>query len=301
MYSQYFKLTDGNEEAVFEEFVCDVLSGMNTYGHKFDDVAAEYNSAVQSRNGYTAEDYAESIDAGGKKYNNSLVSKLKNAQEIISNLQLAVELTGKEFPKGNKKLTEQVNEYFESIGGKAYNPQIGEVLLTNRGIKDSIAHGVGRTKALTFAAVPSVIEKGAIIDYEENWKDRGYNTYVIAAPIMIDGSLAHVGVVVMEDKRTHRYYLHEALTKNDVPFKTGSGENSSEPGGTSSVNTNISQNDKSVNDYDTENLRKYSSETERTDITPEDVKSVQSIGRKSVNDFTTEDIAKTESFAKKVL
>ena len=33
MYSQYFKLTDGNEEAVFEEFVCDVLSGMNTYGH----------------------------------------------------------------------------------------------------------------------------------------------------------------------------------------------------------------------------------------------------------------------------
>ncbi len=50
------------------------------------------------------------------------------------------------------------------------------------------------------------------------------------------------------------------------------------------------------------NSRSFSVDSESggsIEITAEDVKAVQSIGRKSVNDFTSEDIAKTEGFARK--
>ena len=43
----------------------------------------------------------------------------------------------------------------------------------------------------------------------------------------------------------------------------------------------------------------YTKSFSKTKITPDDVKAVQSIPRKSVNDFTSEDIKKTENFAKK--
>ena len=49
------------------------------------------------------------------------------------------------------------------------------------------------------------------------------------------------------------------------------------------------------NDVEVKGNAKYSD----SDITTEEIKAVQSIGRKSINDFTSEDIKKTESFARK--
>ena len=90
--------------------------------------------------------------------------------------------------------------------------------LSKKGIDDDIAHGMGRAKAITYAAVPQVIEEGKIIDYQQNWKNRGYDTIVFAAPVKIKGE--HLGgeyleAVIARRSTRHnvqRFYVHEALS-----------------------------------------------------------------------------------------
>lgn len=85
----------------------------------------------------------------------------------------------------SKELKQQIIEYFESIGGEVENKTLGTVTLNSRGVKDSMAHGIGKEKAAAFKAVPEVIQNGLIVDWENNWKGRSYDSAVLAAPIEI--------------------------------------------------------------------------------------------------------------------
>jgi len=67
------------------------------------------------------------------------------------------------------------------IRGGAENQEIGKVVLDKEGVKSSLGHGMGREKAAAFAAVPEIISKGKVFDRQENWKGRGYDTFVIGA------------------------------------------------------------------------------------------------------------------------
>ena len=148
------------------------------------------------------------------------------------------DMTGEEFKKGEKDLTEQVTEFFEEAGNKAVHPILGEVTLNRRGVKDDIAHGIGRNKAITFTAVPDVIEKGGLIDYQENWKERGYDTAVVAAPVSIAEKPYMMGVVLMRENGGNRFYVHEALAESEEgapPFKTGTAKSGASGGDAPSV------------------------------------------------------------------
>jgi hypothetical protein len=135
-----------------------------------------------------------------------------------------IELTGDEFKKDDVSLIEKVTAWFDSqYQGKVSNEVIGEVLLNENGVKSSIAHGLGRNKSIAFAAVPSIIKDGMIIDHEKNWKGRGYDGYTIAAPIAIAGK-EYVGVVIVhKDVNSGRFYLQEVILRESLqrePFKT---------------------------------------------------------------------------------
>ena len=148
-------------------------------------------------------------------------------------MEPVAEITGKEFPKGETDLVTQVENFFNRQGNRVYNQQIGEIVLDRRGIKSDIAHGIGRKKAAAFAAVADVLEKGQVIDYRKNWKGRGYDTAVVAAPITINGEPYLMGVVAVKSSLSNRFYLHEVLTEKDgaAPFKTGTQNNLGDPGG----------------------------------------------------------------------
>ena len=167
----------------------------------------------------------------------------------LREMQPVAELSGAEFEKSDTPITETVGEYYESIGNHATNPILGEVVLDKRGIKSSIAHGLGRKKAMTFAAVPEVIENGKIIDHQENWKGRGYDTYVIAAPVNIAGERHYVGVVVTKSKTENNYYLHEVIDeKGDAaPIKTRSIAEASPSDALSPSIVSLLQNETNVN------------------------------------------------------
>lgn len=121
---------------------------------------------------------------------------------------------------------DQVTEFFKSIGNRAVNPSIGQVTLDRRGAKSSLEHGMGRNKAIAFKAVPDVIRNGKIIDFQADWKGRGYDTVVIAAPVVIKGETFYEGAILIRENRGTSFYLHEvtALENKDTnaPIKTGS-------------------------------------------------------------------------------
>lgn len=132
------------------------------------------------------------------------------------------ELSGGEFQKDGVKLTDKVPAYFKSIGNVAHNDELGDVVLDLKGVEDSIAHGIGRLKSAAFMAVPDVIEKGFIFNREENWKERGWNTAVIVAPIKLGEDDYVCEVVVKKVRGQQRFYLHEVEIKKtlDGVFKS---------------------------------------------------------------------------------
>lgn len=141
----------------------------------------------------------------------------------VATMAPVAQITGNEFEKGEVDLITQVERFFAEENNEAYNPQLGTVILDRKGVKSDIAHGIGRKKAAAFAAVPDVIEKGRVVDYQKNWKGRGYDTAVIAAPILIGEEEHFAAVIAIRSRNTNLFYVHEVLTTKNgaMPFKTG--------------------------------------------------------------------------------
>ncbi len=171
--------------------------------------------------------------------------KFAGNKNKVLKMESVFAVTGEEFAKGELDLVTQVDEYFKTFNYRVYNKEVGKVLIDKRGIKDDIAHGIGRKKAATFAAVPDVIKNGKVVDYQKNWKGRGYDTAVIAAPITIANEKHYMGVVVIQNKENNRFYVHEVATIKEEgaqPFKTSLAENNSNAGGDTPSIISILQN-----------------------------------------------------------
>ena len=126
-------------------------------------------------------------------------------------------LNGDEFSSGSGNLYQEVADFFaEQYGGKVENPILGEVKLNKAAVKSSASHGLGRNKVMAFMAVPEVIKSGKIFDYQKNWKERRYDTWVLAAPILIKGKKYVCEVIVMDTGEHKRFYLHEVTPIEDV-------------------------------------------------------------------------------------
>ena len=177
--------------------------------------------------------------------------ELKIKQDFLLSDQTVVQLSGNEFSKKDGfTLTDQVEEYFNNINNNIESPFFGRVVLDREGADDSLAHGMGRLKAIAYAGVPNVIKNGVIIDSDINHKDRGYNSYVIAAPIEIAKEKYICEVVLKQNRNETRFYLHEVTEQKkflDRAFVTNLAQKPAHQGTmlnildkTLSVNTEIS-------------------------------------------------------------
>lgn len=146
----------------------------------------------------------------------------KAAMDFLERTAPVANLTGHEFQKDGVRLTDKVSAYFNSIGNVAHNEELGDVILNLEGIKDSIAHGIGRLKASAFMAVKDVIENGFIFNRETNWKNRNYDSAVIVAPISINNTDYICEAVITRRPNENRFYLHEVEIKETLEkaFKT---------------------------------------------------------------------------------
>ena len=200
--------------------------------------------------GYPSDATSPSLDSvanESNRVNHSVVDVIRNNRDTIADGGVLMELTGNEFSDRSRRLSDQVSDFFRSLGNRVTRLGFGDVALTRRGARTSVAHGIGRNKAVTFAAVPTVIEDGQIIDEQTDWKDRGYGSVTIGGRVKINGEDYDVGVVVRRDNNSTdtagRYYLHEVVLTNEegdpVSFWTGARQGNS--GDTVSPSTNIIQ------------------------------------------------------------
>lgn len=146
-----------------------------------------------------------------------------NALEFALHGDPVTSLTGQEFQPDGVKLTDKVPLWYKAhFNGVASNPELGEVKLDLEGVKDSMGHGMGREKAAAYAAVPYIIEHGIVYDRQMNWKQRGYDTAVIIAPIKFAGQDYIGEVVVKRQPNRQGFYLHEVeiQKKLESAFKT---------------------------------------------------------------------------------
>lgn len=154
-----------------------------------------------------------------KSDQSSVVEKLQRNIPQLENEKVLREVQGTEFDKNQGKLSETVGAFFKAIGNKVFRQGLGNVIMDDRSIKSDIAHGIGKTKAATFAAVPDVIEKGRQIDYDSNWKGRNKESFIYAGKVIVDGKPAYLAAVVMRDT-DNRFYLHEVVDENGNIFYT---------------------------------------------------------------------------------
>lgn len=143
----------------------------------------------------------------------AIVEKLKDSISTMESREVVSKLSGSEFGKSDKGIIEQVTDFFAQLGNKITRKGFGDVIIDRRSVKNDVAHGIGRAKAATFAAVPDVIANGIQIDYQPNWKGRGADSYIFAAPVEIGGKKVYVGTVVLKDA-DNRFYLHEVVDEN---------------------------------------------------------------------------------------
>lgn len=118
-------------------------------------------------------------------------------------------------PQGFKALREWAQDIFDKAGNQAANPEIGTILLNERSVRDSIAHGMNPFKAEAFQAVPDVIAKGAVVHRGEN-PENGVRYAYISAPVVIEGKEDIVTVLVRDSGDSGRMYLHSVATKESI-------------------------------------------------------------------------------------
>lgn len=118
-------------------------------------------------------------------------------------------------PQGFKALREWAAALFEKAGGKAVNPEAGEILLNERSVRDSIAHGMNPFKAEAFAAIPDVISQGVVIHEGVN-PENGTRYVYISAPVKIEGKDDVVTLLARNTGNGSQMYLHSVATKESI-------------------------------------------------------------------------------------
>lgn len=216
--------------------------------------------------------------------------QIEKNYDIVRSMKPVITLRGDEFTRRDIKISEQIIDFYNSLGNVVHNEVVGDILLNKRSAKDDIAHGVGRLKSITFKAVPSVLENGKILQYQKNWKGRSYDTVTIGARVDVTGGERageYYVVCIVKVDETNRMYLHEVhARKMDAPspFWTGGDQRIVLPGEDAHPSTNsIIDNGKSVNKMDeiqgtkTDGSMPFKTWTVENDLPSGDTPSISSV------------------------
>lgn len=211
---------------------------------------------------------AETFNSETKSDAVGVLSLLRSNIKTLHEMQPVTHVTGSELEQSGKA-TDRVYNFFRSIGGKVRREGFGDVLFSKSRVRNSlVGHGTGEAKIQLAAAVPSVIEHGAEINYTPNWKGRGYDSYVFAAPVDYNGVETYVVAIVTRDN-ANRYYLHEALDgEGNLIYKKPEGSNAASDSPTAepqntiadiepSIDTTIPQGQEGVNTQGMQNGGEY--------------------------------------------
>jgi len=143
--------------------------------------------------------------------------ELLEHRDFLENTPPVSDLDGSQFPVSDTPLPERVAEWYENNGYSTITvPHIGTVTLDKTAVSRSMNHGMGRNKAIAFAAVPDVLLAGRIIHTEAMEGSRTGTAYHVAAPVRIAGKDFVATVLLKADQNINRMYVHEVFLKEKL-------------------------------------------------------------------------------------
>jgi hypothetical protein len=184
--------------------------------------AARYDTWQEFRNDYEGQAKAET----GRQ---ETADWLLTAEPIAAVKDDEIKITGK-----GKAFIDNIDGYFKEHWESAVTRGDQVILLTREGIRSSLHHGYGKAKINAFAAVPRIIQNGKTIDTQNNWKNRGYDSYTVAAPFKIGGTV-YIGEVIINRHKDGKntFYLHEVTERSKLRGASQAGYKTSAPEGAS--------------------------------------------------------------------
>lgn len=236
---------DEIERLLTEEIAADAYAGLNWFSGDApvqEAVRAETERNAPARRAEAQQEttgppegqgavYIEKSKSALESNPNSNAYVLASSIPLLQNSEVVKHLTGEELNDASKPLDQQISDLFVSVGNVAHREGFGKVELNRYGVDGIINHKPNRSKVLGVAAIKEVIEKGYIIKTNLNWKGRGYDSYMIAAPVGLGDATVYVAAVVNRDQGTNKFYLDEVVDqdgnyiniKNEAPGNTKTG------------------------------------------------------------------------------
>lgn len=206
---------------------------------------------------------------------NELAQILLRNIDAIKDMEPVANLTGTEMNDRTKTPKQQINEYFDSLGNSVTRDNFGEIELGEYGADAVINHKpLNRVRMVTIEAVPEVLKHGELINYDRNWKDRKYPSYVFAAPVTIAGEPVYVAAVVNKVDR-NKFYLNEAIDSNGNYVRISEGPSDNTKIGFT-VQDGVTEgplepSDNSISEREAESKQKLSADDEDYQLTLDDV------------------------------
>ena len=238
-YAEDYAGTGLTGEEIWEEVMCDSLGDMGVFAQDADELPEalaglltsfreETLATKRTTSGPPNGQKNTAPNEGGKMsraladelFNDEfrddtvgLIAVLKSNRDDLADMEPVARVTGKEVPASGNATSRAIT-YIQGRKEQVVRKGLGEVLFSKSKIKNSfLGHGFGEAKVQLMAAVPGVIEEGRQIAFSENWKNRGYDSYVFAGPTEYAGKKVYVAAIVIRDNAS-RYYLHEAVDEN---------------------------------------------------------------------------------------
>ena len=157
-------------DAVWEEFVCDVMAGMNDYVAKYSDVVNEYWNGDESVERYNPADYATETDAGGKAQKSTdLESGDSGVRYSISEEYVnEIEVWKKDgMPKGETFILGTTGDVLQGLGAIE-----SDIYMLGDKIKD-ILKMHSEMSIEEIKKIPQILEKPILILKSQNVKGKG--------------------------------------------------------------------------------------------------------------------------------
>ena len=139
----------------------------------------------------------------------------RRVAEMESIIAISEEDANRFLNAGGDTLSE-VKKYFDEIGRVVNNPTLGEVELSNSGLRHIIGKdALSFFKARTIAAIKPVIQSGSIVSLDENHGGKPVDTAMIAGKVSLPDGDYYVGVVVKQHNggtkgQRNAYTFHDA-------------------------------------------------------------------------------------------
>ena len=129
-------------------------------------------------------------------------------------------------------------QWIKEYGNTPVKTAIGEVILDERTVKNSLSHGFSQEKLDAVQAISSVLANGIYIGLEADYDGKPIDNYYFAGRVDFDGEERIVFCRVRQATRGEsikRFYVHEVFTEEEIKkgasLQTGSAANGKRLGG----------------------------------------------------------------------